>query len=431
MKYILNTSDNSFQKDFIKFLNSGRQQSEINKAIVFKIINNVKKNGDKALIHYSKKFDNIFLNKKNIQISTKEINSIIKKLDTKIKKAIDLSFVRIKDFHKKQINNTFRFKDNFGNELGYKYTPINKIGIYIPGGKASYPSTVIMNSVPAIVAGVKNIFAVVPAPNNELNAGVIYAAKICGIKKIFRIGGAQAIAALAYGTESIEKVDKIVGPGNIFVATAKKEVFGQVGIDMIAGPSEITVVAGPENNPSWTAIDLLSQAEHDELSQSILVTKSSTFAKKVEVEIKNIINNLQRKQIAKKSINNFGGIIICKNDTEIVDIVNQIAPEHLEIKVKNCDILEKKIINAGSIFLGNYSPEAIGDYIAGPNHVLPTSGTARFSSGLSVADFYKKTSIIKCSRSGIKKIGIAAADLANYEGLQAHALSIMKRINEN
>ena len=431
MKYILNTSDNSFQKDFIKFLNSGRQQSEINKAIVFKIINNVKKNGDKALILYSKKFDNIFLNKKNIQISNKEINSIIKKLDSKIKKAIDLSFVRIKDFHKKQINNTFRFKDNFGNELGYKYTPINKIGIYIPGGKASYPSTVIMNSVPAIVAGVKNIFAVVPAPNNELNAGVIYAAKICGIKKIFRIGGAQAIAALAYGTESIEKVDKIVGPGNIFVATAKKEVFGQVGIDMIAGPSEITVVAGPENNPSWTAIDLLSQAEHDELSQSILVTKSSTFAKKVELEIKNIINNLPRKQIAKKSINNFGGIIICKNDTEIVDIVNQIAPEHLEIKVKNCDILEKKIINAGSIFLGNYSPEAIGDYIAGPNHVLPTSGTARFSSGLSVADFYKKTSIIKCSRSGIKKIGIAAADLANYEGLQAHALSIMKRINEN
>ena len=431
MKYILNTSDNSFQKKFIKFLNSGRQQSEINKAIVFKIINNVKKNGDKALIHYSKKFDNIFLNKKNIQISNKEINSIIKKLDSKIKKAIDLSFVRIKDFHKKQINNTFRFKDNFGNELGYKYTPINKIGIYIPGGKASYPSTVIMNSVPAIVAGVKNIFAVVPAPNNELNAGVIYAAKICGIKKIFRIGGAQAIAALAYGTESIEKVDKIVGPGNIFVATAKKEVFGQVGIDMIAGPSEITVVAGPENNPSWTAIDLLSQAEHDELSQSILITKSSTFAKKVELEIKNIINNLQRKQIAKKSINNFGAIIICKNDTEIVDIVNQIAPEHLEIKVKNCDILEKKIINAGSIFLGNYSPEAIGDYIAGPNHVLPTSGTARFSSGLSVADFYKKTSIIKCSRSGIKKIGIAAADLANYEGLQAHALSIMKRINEN
>ncbi len=431
MKYILNTSKSSFQKDFIKVLNSSRQQSEINKAIVFKIINNVKKNGDKALIHYSKKFDNIFLNKKNIQISNKEINSIIKKLDSKIKKAIDLSFVRIKDFHKKQINNTFRFKDNFGNELGYKYTPISKIGIYIPGGKASYPSTVIMNSVPAIVAGVKNIFAVVPAPNNELNAGVIYAAKICGIKKIFRVGGAQAIAALAYGTESIEKVDKIVGPGNIFVATAKKEVFGQVGIDMIAGPSEITVVAGPENNPSWTAVDLLSQAEHDELSQSILVTKSSTFAKKVEDEIKNIINSLPRKKIAQKSINNFGGIIVCKNDSEIIDIVNQIAPEHLEIKVKNCEILEKKIINAGSIFLGNYSPEAIGDYIAGPNHVLPTSGTARFSSGLSVADFYKKTSIIKCSRSGIKKIGLAAANLANYEGLQAHALSIMKRINEN
>lgn len=429
MKYILNTNKNSFQKDFIKVLNSKRQQSEINKSIVFKIINNVKKNGDKALIQYSKKFDNILLNKKNIKISNKEINSVVKKLDPKIKKAINLAFKRIKNFHKKQINNSFKFKDNLGNELGYKYTPINKIGIYIPGGKASYPSTVIMNSIPAIVAGVKNICAVVPTPNNELNAGVIYAAKVCGIKKIFRVGGAQAIAALAYGTESIEKVDKIVGPGNIFVAAAKKEVFGQVGIDMIAGPSEITVVAGPENNPSWTAVDLLSQAEHDELSQSILVTKSSTFAKKVELEIKKIINSLPRKKIAQKSINNFGGIIVCKNDSEIINIVNQIAPEHLEIKVKNCDILEKKIINAGSIFLGDYSPEAIGDYIAGPNHVLPTSGTARFSSGLSVADFYKKTSIIKCSRSGIKKIGQPAADLANYEGLQAHALSIMKRIN--
>ena len=390
MKYILDTKKAGFQKEFNKVLNSKRQQSSSNQSTVLKIISDIKKNGDKSLIKYSQKFDKISLNKKNIQVSNKEILLIIAKLDPKIKKAINLAYTRVKNFHLKQVNNSFKYKDSFGNLLGYKYTPINKVGIYIPGGKASYPSTVIMNSVPAIVAGVKNIYAAVPTPNNEINAGVVYAAKICGVKKIFRIGGAQAIAAFAYGTKSVDQVDKIVGPGNIFVATAKKEVFGQVGIDMIAGPSEITVIAGPENNPTWTAIDLLSQAEHDELSQSILITKSNIFASKVKYEIERIINNLPRSKIARASIKNYGTIIICKNDKEIIEIANKIAPEHLEIKVKNCDELEKKIINAGSIFLGDYSPEAIGDYIAGPNHVLPTSGTARFSSGLSVADFYKK-----------------------------------------
>lgn len=429
MKYILDTKKAGFQKEFNKVLNSKRQQSSSNQSTVLKIISDIKKNGDKSLIKYSKKFDKISLNKNNIQLSNKEILAIITKLDFKIKKAIELAYTRVKNFHLKQVNHSFKYKDSYGNLLGYKYTSLNKVGIYVPGGKASYPSTVIMNSVPAIVAGVKNIYAAVPAPNNEINAGVIYAAKICGVKKIYRIGGAQAIAAFAYGTKSVDQVDKIVGPGNIFVATAKKEVFGQVGIDMIAGPSEITVIAGPENNPTWTAIDLLSQAEHDELSQSILITKSDIFARKVKYEIERIINNLPRSKIARASIKNYGTIIICKNDKEIIEIANKIAPEHLEIKVKNCDELEKKIINAGSIFLGNYSPEAIGDYIAGPNHVLPTSGTARFSSGLSVADFYKKTSVIKCTRLGIKKIGPAAVNLANYEGLQAHALSIMTRIN--
>ena len=429
MKYILSTKSKSFQNDFKKVLNSKRRQSEINRSVVLKIIKDVRKNGDQSLIKYSKKFDKISLNKNNIQLNNKEIISIISKLDPKIKKAINLAYARVKSFHLRQVNNSFKFKDKYGNQLAYKYTPLNKVGIYVPGGKASYPSTVIMNSIPAIVAGVKNIYATVPAPNNEINAGVIYAAKICGIKKIFKVGGAQAIAALTYGTKTIDKVDKIVGPGNIFVATAKKEVFGQIGIDMIAGPSEITVIAGSENKPMWTALDLLSQAEHDELSQSILITKSSSFANKVNIEVKKIIQILPRAKIAKLSIKNYGTIIVCKSDKEMIDITNQIAPEHLEIKVKNYDTIEKNIINAGSIFLGNYSPEAIGDYIAGPNHVLPTSGTARFASGLSVADFYKKTSVIKCSKLGIKKIGPAAIQLANYEGLQAHALSIKTRIN--
>jgi histidinol dehydrogenase len=431
MKFILNTKQKNFSKEFSKVLESKREQSNINKNIVLQIIKQVKKNKDKAVIQYSKKFDNIKLNKKNILISKKEIKQIISTLDVKVKRAIQIAYKRIYSFHKKQLVHSFQYKDAFNNQLGYKYTPLNKVGIYIPGGKASYPSTVLMNAIPAIVAGVKKIIGVVPTPNNEINAGVIYAATICGVKKIFRIGGAQAIAALAYGTETVDQVDKIVGPGNIYVATAKKEVFGQVGIDMIAGPSEITVVAGKENNSYWTAIDLLSQAEHDQLSQCILLTKNKAFAESVLSQIKKIIPKLPRKEIAAKSIKNYGAIIICKNDNEIIDLVNKIAPEHLEIKIKNCEKIEKKIINAGSIFLGDYSPEAIGDYIAGPNHVLPTSGTARFSSGLSVADFYKKTSLIKCSKLGIQKIGQAAIDLANYEGLQAHALSIKTRLNNN
>ena len=285
-----------------------------------------------------------------------------------------------------------------------------------------------MNSIPAIVAGVKSIYCVMPTPRGEINAGVLYAAKKCKIKSIFRIGGAQAVAALTFGTKKIPKVDKIVGPGNIFVATAKKEVFGTVGIDMVAGPSEITVIADESNRADWTAIDLLSQAEHDILSQSILLTTSERFAKKVSFEIKKILETLPRKKIASKSIKDFGCIVICKNKRELVEFANIIAPEHLEIKIKGAEKLEKQIKNAGSIFLGEFSPEAIGDYLAGPNHVLPTSGSARFASGLSVNDFLKRTSLIKCSKRGIEKIGQMAINLANYEGLYAHALSVSKRI---
>ena len=425
---ILNTKSKAFKKKFDLLLQSKRGQSNISQNIVKKIINDVRKNGDNSLIKYTKKFDKIKLTPSKIELNSKLINKKIAGLNSKIKKSIDLAFERITQFHKKQVFKGFKYKDKLGNQLGYKILPLEKVGVYVPGGTASYPSTLLMNSIPAIVAGVKSIYCVMPTPRGEINAGVLYAAKKCKIKSIFRIGGAQAVAALTFGTKKIPKVDKIVGPGNIFVATAKKEVFGTVGIDMVAGPSEITVIADDNNRADWTAIDLLSQAEHDILSQSILLTTSEKFAKKVSFEIKKILETLPRKKIASKSIKDFGCIVICKNKRELVEFANIIAPEHLEIKIKGAEKLEKQIKNAGSIFLGEFSPEAIGDYLAGPNHVLPTSGSARFASGLSVNDFLKRTSLIKCSKRGIEKIGQMAINLANYEGLHAHALSVSKRI---
>ncbi len=425
---IINTKSKTFKKNFNLILGSKRSQSNDKQNIVKKIINDVRKNGDSSLIKYTKKFDKIKLTPSKIRLDRDFVSKKIKELDSKVKKSIDIAFDRITKFHKKQVLKGYKFKDSLGNQLGYKISPLDKVGVYVPGGTASYPSTLLMNSIPAMVAGVKNIYCVMPTPEGEVNAGVLYAAKKCKIKSIFRVGGAQAVAALTYGTNNIPKVDKIVGPGNIFVATAKKEVFGTVGIDMVAGPSEITVIADNKNRADWTAIDLLSQAEHDVLSQSILLTTSQNFANKVSVEINNIMRNLPRKKIASKSIKDFGSIIVCKNKKELVDLANVIAPEHLEIKIRGAEKLEKKIKNAGSIFLGEFSPEAIGDYLAGPNHVLPTSGSARFASGLSVNDFIKRTSLIKCSKRGIEKIGQMAINLANYEGLHAHALSISKRI---
>ena len=425
---ILNTKNKAFEKNFTSILGSKRSQANNNLNLVKKIINDVRKNGDFSLIKYTKRFDKTILTPSKIQLDEKLIKEKIKELDINVKKSIDIAFDRITKFHKKQTFKGYKFKDNFGNQLGYKILPLDKVGVYVPGGTASYPSTLLMNSIPAMVAGVKNIYCVMPTPRSEINAGVLYAAKRCKIKSIFRVGGAQAVAALAYGTKNIPKVDKIVGPGNIFVATAKKEVFGTVGIDMVAGPSEITVIADDNNRSDWTAIDLLSQAEHDVLSQSILLTTSEKFANKVSRELKRILTTLPRKKIASRSIKNFGCIIICKNKKELINLTNKIAPEHLEIKIKGSEILEKQIKNAGSIFLGEFSPEAIGDYLAGPNHVLPTSGSARFASGLSVNDFIKRTSLIKCTKRGIEKIGQMAINLANYEGLHAHALSISKRI---
>ena len=425
---IINTKNKNFKSQIESLIFNRQIESKKSEKVVSQILSRIRKKGDEALIYYSNRFDKAKLNKKKIKVSESEIKKNILKLDSSVKKSIDLAFARISSYHKKQNNLGFQFKDKLGNKLGYKITPLKKIGIYVPGGTASYPSTLLMNCIPALEAGVKEIYCVMPAPKGELNPAVLYAAKKCKVKAIFRVGGAQAIGALAYGTKSIPQVDKIVGPGNIYVATAKKQVFGTVGIDMIAGPSEITVIADQNNKPDWTAIDLLSQAEHDVSSQSILLTTNLKFALRVKKEISKILKYLPRKKIASQSIKKFGCIIICKNKKEIIDIANLIAPEHLEIKIKNPEKIEKNIFNAGSIFLGEYSPEAIGDYLAGPNHVLPTSGTARFASGLSVSDFLKRTSIIKCSKTGIVKIGQSAIKLANYEGLQAHAMSLQKRL---
>ena len=334
-------------------------------------------------------------------------------------------------FHTKQKFLPFKFKDEYKNELSYKYSPIEKVGVYVPGGTASYPSTVLMNCIPAIVAGVKNIYLTTPALGTKINSAVIYAAKKCGVKKIYKTGGAHSIAALAYGTQTIEKVDKIVGPGNTFVANAKKEVFGDVGIDMVAGPSEVTIVADKYANPKWVAADLIAQAEHDVFAQSILITDNKNLIKSVNECLKEQLSKLTKKKIASKSLKNFGLAIYASNKKNIIKIINLIAPEHLEINMKNNDEIIKKVKNAGSIFIGKFSPEAMGDYIAGPNHVLPTSGSAKFSSGLSVNDFLKRHSLIKISKTGIERLGPSVINLAQHENLEGHANSIKIRLKKD
>ena len=325
---------------------------------------------------------------------------------------------------------SFTFTDRFKNSFSYKSKPINKIGVYVPGGLASYPSSVLMNCIPAIIAGVKEIYMTTPCLGKNYNSAVLYAAKKCKVKEIYKVGGAQAIAAFAYGTKTIKKVNKIVGPGNKYVALAKKEVFGQVGIDMIAGPSEVTIVADKSSNAEWVAADLIAQAEHDEYAQSILITTNDKIIPKVNFFLKKQLNKLAKKQIAKKSLKKFGLVIYTQNEKKLIDIINTIAPEHLEIFLKNSKKILNKITNAGSIFIGSYSPEAMGDYLAGTNHVLPTSGSAKFSSGLSVYDFLKRHSVIKITKSGIERLGTSVINLANYESLEGHANSVKLRIKK-
>ena len=398
---------------------------------VEKIFQNIQAKGDKALFNYAKKFDGCKLNEKNIVINKNKIKVFAKKCPKDITNALFFSASRIKKFHLHQIPKNYKYKDKQGVILGSQWKPINSIGVYVPGGTASYPSSILMSSIPAKIAGVKKIVMVIPQKNTKLNPIIAKAAEIADIDMIYRVGGAHSIAALAWGTKSIEAVDKIVGPGNIYVTTAKKKIFGDVGIDMIAGPSEILVVSDKNNNPDWIAADLLSQAEHDVNSRSILLTDDFLFAKKVIKSIDLILKKLPRSKIASKSWENNGKIIIIKNISNSYKIINQLAPEHLELAIEKPEKVLDKVNNAGSVFLGKYTPEAIGDYVAGPNHVLPTGRTARFSSGLGVTDFLKKITFTKCNKKSLHLLSNAAIKIAKVEGLDGHALSINMRKNNN
>tara|TARA_E500000178_G_scaffold322228_1_gene346872 strand:- start:213 stop:1508 length:1296 start_codon:yes stop_codon:yes gene_type:complete len=411
------------------FLNKRKSIQKNKIKAVNKIIRDVIKNGDKAVLNYEKKFSKIKTKSTSISFSKNEINKISRSADNGIKKAINIAFKRIKKFHSKQKFSSFNIKDEYKNYLSYRYSSLEKIGVYVPGGTASYPSTVLMNCIPAIVAGVKNIYLATPSLDSKINPAVVYAAKKCGVKKIYKTGGAHTIAALAYGTKRIEKVDKIVGPGNAFVAGAKKEVFGDVGIDMVAGPSEVSVVADKYADPNFVAADLIAQAEHDVFAQSILITDNKDFINLVNLSLKKQLKKLPKKNIASKSLRNFG-LAILSNKNKIPQIINIIAPEHLELCTNINNKIIKKVKNAGSIFVGKYSPEAIGDYIAGPNHVLPTTGSARFASGLSVNDFLKRHSIIKITKTGIERLSSSVINLAKYENLEGHANSVKIRLTK-
>jgi histidinol dehydrogenase len=398
--------------------------------VVKPIIHDVRVRGDQALVEYTNRFDHADVTKETLKLSANEIETALANVTEDQFSAIETAAARIEVYHKRQIPSDDRFVDDVGVLLGWRWTSLDSVGLYVPGGTASYPSSVLMNAIPAKVAGVARIVMVTPATGGNINPLVLAAARRAGVSDIYRIGGAQAVAALAYGTESIQSVDKIVGPGNAYVAAAKREVFGRVGIDSIAGPSEILVVADGNNNPDWIAADLLSQAEHDASSQSILITDSVVLADKVEEAAKRQIETLPRREIAEKSWHNQGTIIVVDRLESAARLVDAIAPEHLEIATDDPEGFAKLVRHAGAIFLGRYTPEAMGDYIAGPNHVLPTSRTARFSSGLSVLDFIKRTTLLGLDAKSIAVLGPDALILAQAEGLEGHARSIAARLNQ-
>ena len=429
MVKILNTKQSDFKIKFDNLLKKRDKDDEKIDKIVSKIICDVRKNSDNALLRLTNKLDKSNFKKiKDLIVKDSEFEKCFQDLSSSTKFSLNKAISRIKSYHKKQMPKNIMYKDKEGVVLGGIWNPMESVGLYVPGGKAAYPSSLIMNAVPAIVAGVERIVVTVPAVNGETNSLVLACCKLLGIKEVYKIGGAQAISALALGTKTIKKVDKIFGPGNAYVASAKKQFFGTVGIDMIAGPSEVLVVADSKNNPDHIAIDLLAQAEHDELAQSILITDDKNFSDKVIKSINNFLKNLERRKIARSSWNNFGAVIICDDLNKSVELINKIAPEHLEIAVEKPKKFLKKIRNAGAIFLGRFTPEAVGDYIAGPNHVLPTDRTARFSSGLNLLDYLKRSSVVECNKRNLSRIGKDAINLAYEEGLQAHALSIECRI---
>jgi histidinol dehydrogenase len=426
----LNASDPSFDTDFQKLLFAKREEEEDVATIVRGIIADVRARGDAALIELTNKFDRAGVTRETLKLSAAEIDAALAKVTKDQLAAIETAASRIESYHRRQVPEDARFTDETGALLGWRWTSVDSVGLYVPGGTASYPSSVLMNAIPAKVAGVARIVMVTPASGGKLNPLVLVAAKRAGVTDIYRVGGAQAVAALAYGTETIKPVDKIVGPGNAYVAAAKREVFGQVGIDSVAGPSEILVIADGQNNPEWIAADLLSQAEHDASSQSILITDDAVFADKVAAAADAQIALLPRKEIVEKSWNGYGAIILVRTLDDAAPLADAIAPEHLEIATADPESLLKKVRHAGAIFLGRHTPEAMGDYIAGPNHVLPTSRTARFSSGLSVLDYMKRTTLLGLDAKSMAVLGPEAVTLAEAEGLEAHARSIAARLNQ-
>jgi len=425
----LSATAEGFEAAFTALLGMKREEDADVNAAVAAILAEVRKTGDAALIVYTRRFDRLTLTPATLRVAATEIDAAAAACSPATLKALALAAERITDFHRRQLPESVRYTDGAGVKLGLRWNAVAAAGLYVPGGTAAYPSSVLMNALPAKVAGVERLVMVVPTPDGKLNPLVLAAAKLAGIDEIYRVGGAQAVAALAYGTATIRPVDKIVGPGNAYVAAAKRQVFGAVGIDMIAGPSEILVVADGSNDPAWIAADLLSQAEHDTAAQSILITDDAGFARRVAEAVDSHLKTLPRAEIARTSWQAHGALIVVPSLDDAVPLIDRIAPEHLELAVDDPEALAAKVRNAGAIFLGRYTPEAVGDYIGGPNHVLPTARSARFSSGLGVIDFMKRTTLLGCDAASLAVLGPPAVDLATAEGLGAHGLSVAIRLN--
>jgi histidinol dehydrogenase len=428
MPSFLNTKDADFEARFTTLLGQKREDSPDVDDAVAAIIADVRARGDAAVLELTARFDKLVLTSETMAFTKAEIEAEIAKVAPEDRAALELAADRIRAYHARQMPEDALWQDATGATLGWRWTPVSAAGLYVPGGLASYPSSVLMNAIPAKVAGVKRLVVTCPTPGGVVNPLVLLAAEIAGVDTVYRIGGAQAVAALAYGTQTIQPVDKITGPGNAYVAAAKRRVFGRVGIDMIAGPSEILVIADRDNDPDWIALDLLSQAEHDESAQSILITPDAGFAARVVAAVEKRLETLERRAIAGASWRDFGAVILCRDLAEAAVLSNRVAPEHLELCVADPDALAAEITHAGAIFLGAWTPEAIGDYVGGPNHVLPTARSARFSSGLSVLDFVKRTTLAKMTPEALAAIGPSAERLARSESLEAHGLSVTARL---
>lgn len=427
---ILKFNDQDFEQSFDAILQRAEQTPEGIEETVRDIIAAVRQDGDQAVFRYTSQFDQLDLTAETVQVDESEIDRAMELVEPEALAALKLAAERIAAFHRRQLEETWMTDDEPDISLGQMVRPLDRVGVYVPGGKAAYPSSVLMNAVPAKVAGVEDVIMTVPMPGGEVNPYVLAAARLAGVDKIFRIGGAQAVAALAYGTQTVPRVDKITGPGNIYVATAKKQVFGRVDIDMIAGPSEILIINDGSGHAAHLAIDLLSQAEHDELASSILITTDAEMALRVQDEIETHLETLSRSTIARQSIDTYGAVIVASTLQEAIDFSNRIAPEHLELAVEDPHAILDKIRHAGAIFLGHHTPEAAGDYMAGPNHTLPTGGTARFFSPLGVEDFVKKSSLVYFSQDGLKRLGKQIVNIAELEGLTAHARSVSIRLED-